>query len=51
MKIDGSLIENIIIDKNVEHMVESLLIFARKAKIKTIAEYVSTKEDKIQKIT
>ncbi len=44
IKIDGSLIENLNIDENVEHMVKALLVFAKKANIKTIAEFVSTKE-------
>ena len=44
IKLDGSLIEKINIDKNVEHMVVALIEFVRNAKIKTIAEFVSTKE-------
>lgn len=44
IKLDGSLIEKINIDKNVEHMVVALLEFVKNAKIKTIAEFVSTKE-------
>jgi len=44
IKLDGSLIEKINIDKNVEHMVVALLDFVKNTKIKTIAEFVSTKE-------
>jgi diguanylate cyclase (GGDEF)-like protein/PAS domain S-box-containing protein len=44
IKLDGSLIEKINTDKNVEHMVVALLDFVKNAKIKTIAEFVSTKE-------
>lgn len=44
IKIDGSLIENLHVDENVEHMVKALLVFAKKANIKTIAEFVSSKE-------
>ncbi|EDZ63196.1 diguanylate cyclase/phosphodiesterase (GGDEF & EAL domains) with PAS/PAC sensor [Sulfurimonas gotlandica GD1] len=44
IKLDGSLIEKLNIDKNVEHMITALLSFAKNAGIKTIAEFVSTKE-------
>jgi diguanylate cyclase (GGDEF)-like protein/PAS domain S-box-containing protein len=44
IKLDGSLIEKLNIDKNVEHMIKALLDFAKNADIKTIAEFVSTKE-------
>ena len=44
IKLDGSLIEKLNIDENVEHMITALLSFAKKANIKTIAEFVSTKE-------
>lgn len=44
IKLDGSLIEKLNIDKNVEHMIVALLEFVKNANIKTIAEFVSTKE-------
>ncbi|MFT5835180.1 MAG: diguanylate cyclase (GGDEF)-like protein/PAS domain S-box-containing protein [Sulfurimonas sp.] len=44
IKLDGSLIEKLNVDKNVEHMITALLSFAKNANIKTIAEFVSTKE-------
>jgi len=44
IKLDGSLIEKLNTDKNVEHMVVALLDFVKNAKIKTIAEFVRTKE-------
>ena len=44
IKIDGSLIEKINTDKNVKHMVQGLVVFAKNANIKTIAEFVSTQE-------
>lgn len=44
IKLDGSLIEKLNSDKNVEHMVTALLDFVKNAKIKTIAEFVCTKE-------
>ncbi|MCV6607198.1 MAG: diguanylate cyclase [Campylobacterales bacterium] len=44
IKLDGSLIENVNIDKNVETMVKALVQFAKETKIKTVAEFVSTKE-------
>lgn len=44
IKLDGTLIEKINIDKNVEHMIIALLSFAKNANIKTVAEFVSTKE-------
>jgi EAL domain-containing protein (putative c-di-GMP-specific phosphodiesterase class I) len=52
IKLDGSLIEKINIDKNVEHMIKALLSFARSANIKTIAEFVSTQEldDKVREL-
>ena len=43
IKLDGSLIEKLHTDKNVLHMIEGLLTFAKNAEIKTIAEFVSSK--------
>ncbi|WP_415396613.1 EAL domain-containing protein [Sulfurimonas sp. CS5] len=52
IKLDGSLIEKINIDKNVEHMIIALLSFAKNANIKTIAEHISTPEldDKVREL-
>ncbi len=44
IKLDGTLIEKLNTDTNVRHMIEGLLIFAKNANIKTIAEFVSSKE-------
>ncbi len=44
IKLDGSLIEKLNTDSNVRHMIEGLLIFSKNANIKTIAEFVSSKE-------
>lgn len=44
IKLDGSLIEKLNVDANVRHMIEGLLIFSKNANIKTIAEFVSSKE-------
>ena len=40
IKIDGSLIKEIDIDTNAQIVVETIVQFAKKMKIKTIAEYV-----------
>jgi len=40
IKIDGSLIANIDTDTNVQIVVQSMIDFAKKMKIETIAEYV-----------
>ncbi|MDO8261020.1 MAG: EAL domain-containing protein, partial [Candidatus Magasanikbacteria bacterium] len=40
IKIDGSLVQNIDVDKNALFVVETIVDFARKLGIKTIAEYV-----------
>lgn len=40
IKIDGSLIQNIDIDKNAHLVVETIVEFAKKLEIKTVAEYV-----------
>lgn len=44
LKIDGSLIKNILTDEYSKHVVESIIVFAKKQKIKTIAEFVSNRE-------
>lgn len=52
LKIDGSLIENIDTDKNSYLVVETIVEFAKKLGIKTIAEYVhsSTVMDKVKEM-
>lgn len=52
IKIDGSLIKNIDIDKNMLLVVETIVDFAKKLGIKTIAEYVhtSTIMDKVKEL-
>ena len=40
LKIDGSLIKNILEDKNSFYVVESIVNFAKKMNIKTVAEFV-----------
>jgi EAL domain-containing protein (putative c-di-GMP-specific phosphodiesterase class I) len=52
IKLDGSLVEKLNSDTNILHMIEGLLTFAKAAKIKTIAEFVSTKElaDKVREL-
>lgn len=44
LKIDGSLIKNILTDEYSIHVVESIIVFAKKQKIKTVAEFVGNKE-------
>ena len=44
IKLDGSLIEKLNLDENVKHMIQGLLVYAKNANIKTIAEFVSSKE-------
>nr|WP_321265987.1 EAL domain-containing protein [uncultured Sulfurimonas sp.] len=44
IKIDGSLIKNILVDKESQILVNSIIRFAQDLKIKTIAEYVENKE-------
>lgn len=44
LKIDGSLIKTIDTDQNMRSVVETMVMFAKKNNIKTIAEFVSTKE-------
>lgn len=44
IKIDGSLIKNINIDDNAKLVVETIVIFAKKLGVKTIAEFVHSQE-------
>jgi len=44
IKIDGSLIKTIDTDENMRSVVETIVMFALKNNIKTIAEFVATKE-------
>jgi len=44
LKIDGSLIKNIDTDKNSKIIVETIVLFAKKLNIKTVAEYIHSKE-------
>ena len=44
LKIDGSLIKTIDTDQNMRSVVETMVMFAKKNNIKTIAEFVATKE-------
>ena len=44
LKIDGSLIKNIVTDTYSRHVVESIIVFAKKQNIKTIAEFVVNEE-------
>ncbi len=44
LKIDGSLIKNIINDKYSKNVVETIVTFAKKQQILTVAEYVESKE-------
>jgi len=44
IKLDGTLIEKLLTDNNVKHMVKSLVLFAKDTNIKTIAEFVSSQE-------
>jgi EAL domain-containing protein (putative c-di-GMP-specific phosphodiesterase class I) len=52
IKIDGSLINDIHINKNNKAIVETILDFAKKQKFKTIAEFVSSQEiyDEVKKL-
>jgi len=52
LKIDGSLIENIDTDENSRLVVETIVDFANKLGVKTIAEYVhsSTVSDKVKEM-
>lgn len=44
LKIDGSLIKNIITDKYSQNIVETIVTFAKRQHIKTVAEYVENEE-------
>lgn len=44
IKIDGSLIQNLLKNKESKAIVESIVTFASKLNIKTVAEFVSSKE-------
>lgn len=44
LKIDGSLIKNITTDRNAQIIVETILLFAKKLGIQTVAEYVCSEE-------
>ena len=44
VKIDGSIIENILVDEGALEIVKSLVNFAKKSNMKTIAEFVSSQE-------
>lgn len=44
IKIDGTLIKNITVDKSSEVIVETIVSFAKKLGLKTIAEFVHSKE-------
>ncbi|WP_281951630.1 EAL domain-containing protein [Nitrosophilus kaiyonis] len=52
LKIDGSLIKNILIDERSETLVKAIVHFTRELGIKTIAEFVSDKEiqEKVEKM-
>lgn len=44
IKIDGSLIKNIDVDKNSYELVKSIIVFCKALNIKTIAEFVHTED-------
>ncbi len=44
IKLDGSLITQLNKDENINNMVQGIIQYAKQANIKTIAEFVSTKE-------
>ena len=44
IKLDGSLIQKLNKDKNIENMIKGLITYSQNANIKTIAEFVSTQE-------
>ena len=44
VKIDGSLIKNILTDKSSEVIVKTVILFAKEMKIKTIGEFVENEE-------
>ena len=41
LKIDGSLIKNIVNDPFSKHVVEAIVLFAKEEKIQTIAEFIA----------
>lgn len=52
IKLDGTLIEQLLHDQNVENMIQAIISFAHKADIKVIAEFVSTKalDEKVREL-
>jgi len=44
VKIDGSLIKNILKNKNNQKIVKTIILFAKEANIKTVAEYIENEE-------
>ena len=44
IKIDGSIIQKLPYDENIKHMLQGMLSYAKSENIKTIAEFVSSKE-------
>ena len=52
LKIDGSIIKNILKDKNAEIVAKTLVDFARQLGIETVAEYVESQEilDKVKEL-
>lgn len=52
IKIDGSLIEELMSDGKVRHMVEGIIQYSKNIGVKTIAEFVSSKElsDEVKRI-
>jgi len=44
LKIDGSIIKNILTDEKMQKLLESIIAFAKHLNLKTIAEFVSSKE-------
>jgi len=52
VKIDGSIIQKLNSDKNIENMTKSLISFAKDTNIKVIAEFVSSQEivDKVKEL-
>lgn len=44
LKIDGSLINNMLYDENLRIVVETIVAFAKRLNIKTVAEFVDSKE-------
>lgn len=52
LKIDGSLIKNIVVDEFSEHVVEAIVLFAKKQNIKTVAEFIANEDisEKVKKM-